>query len=561
MRSRLVGTALCAAALLAAGSGRAADVAAGRVVFRAQCIICHTAESGDNGGGQGPSLARIFGRPAASDPAFSYTDALRTSGLIWDMATLERFLASPGSVAPGSTMVAAVTDATDRQNLIAYLQQTSQSEVAAATATTPAVMPAGEQDWKNDAPGRVHRIDAGALPAPFATPAARNPPKLVARPAQAEPSLPAGFHLEVFASQLLGPRKMLLAGNGDVLVSESAGGRISVLHPSSDGKRAAASEVYLQGLNHPFGLAFYPNAQHPRWLYVAETNRITRYAYRTGDVKPRAKAEVVLGQLPTGGHSTRDVAFSADGAHLFVSVGSGSNVAESMSKKTPAEVSIWQAGHAVGAAWDQESDRAAVLELEMNSAAPPKVYATGLRNCVSLTVQPANGELWCTTNERDLLGDDLVPDYSTRVREGGFYGWPWYYIGANEDPRLKGERLDLRDKVIVPDVLYQAHSASLNLTFYVATTGSSAFPAQYVGDAFAVFHGSWNRSVRTGHKVVRVRMNHGVPTGEYEDFVTGFIVDDGSAWARPVATMELADGSLLLSDDGANLIYRISYGP
>jgi glucose/arabinose dehydrogenase len=419
---------------------------------------------------------------------------------------------------------------------------------------------ADKPDWKNDAPGRIHHIDPAALPAPYATPAAFNASKLVPRPAHARLSLPAGFRIDVFASNLHGPRKMLPAANGDVFVSEFSGGRISILHPAADGRHAASSDIYLEGLRQPFGLAFYPNAEQPQWLYVAETNRITRYAYRTGDLKPRADAEVVVAELPSGGgHSTRDIAFSADGARLFVSVGSASNVAENMSKKPPAELPAWQAEHATGAAWDQEDNRAAVLVRAVNSDAPLAVYATGLRNCVSLTVQPGSGDLWCTVNERDMLGDNLVPDYSTRVREGGFYGWPWYYLGPNEDPRLKGERPDLRDAVIVPDVLYQAHSAALNLTFYTATNGKSAFPAQYVGDGFAVFHGSWNRSARTGHKIVRVRMNHGVPTGDYQDFLTGFIVDDAHAWARPVATTELADGSLLLSDDGANLIYRISY--
>jgi hypothetical protein len=414
-------------------------------------------------------------------------------------------------------------------------------------------------DWRIDAPGRTHRIDPAALPAPYATPGASNPPNLVARPPHARLLLPAGFRIEVFASNLQGPRKMLPAPNGDVFVSEFSGGRISLLHPDRDGRHAARSDVYVQGLRQPFGLAFYPNAGQPQWLYVAETNRIIRYAYRTGDLKPRAEAEVVA-ELPSGGgHSTRDIAFSRDGARLFVSVGSGSNVAENMSKKPPAEIQVWQSGHAIGSAWDQETDRAAVLVRDVNSHEPLKVYATGLRNCVSLTVQPGTGDLWCTVNERDMLGDNLVPDYSTRVRAGGFYGWPWYYLGPNEDPRLKGDRPDLAGKVIVPDVLYQAHSAALNLTFYAASTGKSAFPAQYVGDAFAVFHGSWNRSTRTGHKIVRVHMNHGVPTGDYEDFLTGFIVDDAHAWARPVATTELADGSLLLSDDGANLIYRISY--
>ncbi len=200
-----------------------------------------------------------------------------------------------------------------------------------------------------------------------------------------------------------------------------------------------------------------------------------------------------------------------------------------------------------------------MLVFDVGSNQPGKVYASGIRNCVSLTVQPGNGALWCTTNERDELGDDLVPDYSTRVKEGAWYGWPWYYMGNHEDPRHAGERPDLAGKVTNPDVPYQAHSASLNLTFYTATSGVSAFPKEYVGDGFATLHGSWNRAFRTGHKIVRVRMKNGVPTGEYDDFLTGFIVDDGNAWGRPVALMVNKDGSLLLSDDGANLVYRISY--
>jgi glucose/arabinose dehydrogenase len=176
-------------------------------------------------------------------------------------------------------------------------------------------------------------------------------------------------------------------------------------------------------------------------------------------------------------------------------------------------------------------------------------------------VQPVNGALWCTTNERDALGDDLVPDYSTRVKRGSFYGWPWYYIGSNEDPRLKGDRPDLAGKVSVPDVLYQSHSAALSMTFYEASSGKSAFPAAFVGDAFVGFHGSWNRSLRTGYKLVRVHMKNGEPTGDYEDFLTGFVVDDAHVWGRPVATTELQDGSLLMSEDGGNTILRISYNP
>ena len=353
---------------------------------------------------------------------------------------------------------------------------------------------------------------------------------------------------------------MLLAANGDILVSETNGGRISVLHPAPDGARAAGADVYAQGLKQPFGIAFYPNAENPQWLYVAETNRVTRYPYRTGDVTPRGDAESVIPLLPSGaGHYTRDIAFSPDGTQLFVSVGSASNVADTVSKKTPAEIAAWDSEHGVGADWDQETDRAAVLVFDAAAPGTAKIYATGIRNCVGLTIQPGPGALWCTTNERDALGDDLVPDYSTRVQRGGFYGWPWYYMGSNEDPRLKGDRPDLRGKVLVPDVPYQSHSASLTLTFYTASAGKSAFPPGYVGDAFAAFHGSWNRSLRTGYKVVRVRMKDNQPTGDYEDFLTGFIVPNGDVWGRPVAVTQLKDGSLLLSDDGANVIYRIWY--
>jgi glucose/arabinose dehydrogenase len=230
-----------------------------------------------------------------------------------------------------------------------------------------------------------------------------------------------------------------------------------------------------------------------------------------------------------------------------------------MPKKSPEEVREWEAAHGLGAAWGPEENRAAVLVFEVGSAKPGKIFATGIRNCVGLTVQPATGDPWCTTNERDRIGDDLVPDYTTRVKEGGFYGWPWYYIGNHEEPRLKGDRPDLADKVTVPDVLIASHSAPLNLTFYTATSGKAAFPAEYVGDGFAVLHGSWNRSDRTGHKVVRVRMAKDVPTGAYEDFLTGFIVDDGNSWGRPVAAVVAADGALLVSEDGNNTIYRVAY--
>jgi glucose/arabinose dehydrogenase/cytochrome c2 len=544
-----------------------ADAASGKTLFRAQCAVCHTAEPGDGGGTQGPSLIGIFGRPAGSGAGFSYTPALRGSGLTWDAATLQRFLQSPTVLVPGTTMVVAVSGDADRANLAAYFQsvQGAGGSRSGQAAVTASLIPPGSElsaDWRKDTPGRVHRIDAASLPPPYSTPSASNNPRIVARPADGKLAVPPGFRVEVFANGLAGPRKMLVAPNGDILVSEMRGGRISVLHPAPDGARAAKTEIYSQGLSLPFGLAFYPNAKNPQWLYVAETNRVIRYAYAVGNVAPSSPAEVVVPYLPSGGgHSTRDIAFSADGAQMFVSVGSGSNVAETMPKKTPGEIRAWEATHGLGAAWDREADRAAVLVFDAKSPAGPKLYATGLRNCVSLTTQPANGSLWCTTNERDALGDDLVPDYSTRLTPGGFYGWPWYYIGSNQDPRLKDQRPDLNGHVLVPDVLYQSHSAALNLTFYTASTGRSAFPAEYVGDAFAAFHGSWNRSLRTGYKLVRVHMKNHLPSGDYEDFLTGFIVDNQSVWGRPVATTELADGSLLMSEDSGGIIYRISYWP
>ena len=556
-----------------------ADASAGKAVFHTQCALCHSAQPGDNGGAQGPNLLNVFGRHAASNSEFGYTPALKKSGLTWDAATLDRFLTSPTTVVPGSMMVVPVPDNTERANLIAYFKAVKEGTFKEAT-PKPGPMPAmgpppgspgalkpikGFDDWKNDAPGRAHRIDIAKLPAPYDTPSTAKFPKFVDKPANAQLKLPPGFKIETFASDITGARRMIVAANGDVIISQPSASKVSILRPSADGTKADKVSTFAQGLNLPFGVAFYPDAKNPKWLYVAETNRLVRYAYKTGDLTASSVPEVIVPQLSPvagGGHFTRDVAFSPDNKRLFVSVGSQSNVAEDLPKKSPAEIKDWEAKHGLGTAWGNEENRANVLAFNLDGngiAGPSKVFASGIRNCVSLTVQPGNGALWCTTNERDMLGDDLVPDYSTIVQEGAWYGWPWYYMGNHEDPRHAGERPDLAGKVTSPSVPYQAHSAALNLTFYTAASGASAFPKEYQGDAFAVFHGSWNRAFRTGHKVVRVRMKDGKPTGQYDDFLTGFIVDDGNAWGRPVATVVNHDGSLLLSDDGANVVYRISY--
>lgn len=566
----------CSQSVLAAEAPPLDPPNAGKAFFRAQCGLCHSAEANDNGGAQGPSLIGVFGRQAAASADFSYTAALKQANLSWDAATLDRFLAAPTEVVPGSAMVVPVTDATARANVVAYFQALSEGTFKEPerqgfggpggpgfTPPPPAAPPAGEADWKKDEPGRVHKIDVATLPAPFASPSANNFPRFIAKPAGAELQLPDGFKVDTFATGLQAPRAMVLAPNGDIFLSETQSGRVKVLRPSADGSSAEQIDVFAQGLLQPLGIAFYPAGANPQWVYVAETNRVVRYAYQVGDTVARGVPEIVVPQLSPvgGGHYTRDLAFSQDGTRMFVSVGSQSNVAENaLPDKTPAELQAWEAQHGLGAAWGQEENRAGVLVFDTRVSEPGRNFANGIRNCVGLTVQAETGELWCTTNERDMLGDDLVPDYSTRVREGAFYGWPWYYMGANEDPRHAGKRPDLAGKATIPDVPYTAHSASVDLEFYpLQPSGSSAFPAEYAGDGFTVLHGSWNRAFRTGHKIVRVPIENGVPTGEYIDFMTGFIADDGNAWGRPVALVVAQDGSLLLSDDSANVVYRISY--
>ncbi|HWL88741.1 MAG TPA: PQQ-dependent sugar dehydrogenase, partial [Polyangiaceae bacterium] len=255
-----------------------------------------------------------------------------------------------------------------------------------------------------------------------------------------------------------------------------------------------------------------------------------------------------------GGHTMRNVAFSKDGKRMFVAVGSQSNIAEDLPSRTPDEIHAFEAAHAFGSAWGAEEWRADVLVFDPDGK-NKSILATGIRNCSGMTVNPTTGEVWCATNERDALGDNLVPDYVTRVHEKGYYGWPWYYLGNHEDPRHAGKRPDLAGKATVPDVLFQPHSAPLQVSFY----DGKMFPADYQGNAFVALHGSWNRGGRTGYKVARVIVKNGVPTGEYEDFMTGFVVDDEQVWGRPVGVAVGNDGSLFVSDDGNDTIWRITY--
>ncbi len=395
-------------------------------------------------------------------------------------------------------------------------------------------------DWQSDAPGVEHKITVEELPPNYATPSAYNGPKVVARPKAAKPSVPKGFTVTLYASGLENPRYLRTAPNGDIFVAESYAGKIRVLRDADGDGRPEVNQTFATGLKQPFGLAFYPSGPSPEYLYVANTNGIVRFAYRDGDLKARSRPSHVAdlssgGRLTGGGHWTRDIVFSEDGSRLFASIGSKTNVEDETTEP-------------------EERERARIFQFSPDGS-NKKVYAWGLRNAVGIAVHPETGELWASVNERDGLGDDLVPDYVTRVREGGFYGWPWYYLGKHQDPRHQGARPDLADKVLLPDVLVQAHSAALSIIFY----DGDQFPDDYRGDAFVALHGSWNRAKRTGYKVVRVPLDHGRPKGVYEDFLTGFVTPEGNVWGRPVGLTVAQDGSLLVSEDGNDSIWRITY--
>ena len=405
--------------------------------------------------------------------------------------------------------------------------------------------------WQADKPGTVRLIRPQDLPAPG--PSLANVSRVVAKPAGAAPQVPPGFRIELFAEGLSGPRVIRVAPNGDIFVVETHAGRIRVLRAAGGAVKPTRSEVFATGLRAPFGIAFFPGGDSPQWVYVANTDSVVRFPYSAGDLKAAGPAETIVAKLPAGGHRTRDVVFTPDDARMLVSVGSASNAGGGMGKP-PGGLEAWVSQQPLGAAWGYETGRAAVLSFDPDGR-HMRIFATGIRNCVGLAIQPATGTPWCSTNERDALGEDLVPDYVTRVKESAFYGWPWFYIGNHEDPRHAGARPDLKDKVTVPDVLLQAHSASMGLAFYEGHN----FPSEYRGDAFAAQHGSWNRSRRTGYKVIRIRLKGGVPTGEYEDFVTGFVVNDREVWARPVGVAVARDGALLISEDGNGTIWRVSH--
>jgi glucose/arabinose dehydrogenase len=402
---------------------------------------------------------------------------------------------------------------------------------------------AGDQsafsDFRSERPGTMHHITAADLPAPFATSSVSNSPKVEPRPADAKPQTLPGYSVALYADGLDNPRLMRTAPNGDVFVAESRPGRVKVIRGRDAAGRAQTVEVFADGLTRPFGIAFYPPGPNPTHVYVGNTDAIVRFPYQVGDLKARGPRETIAGvptSAPPGrGHWSRDIVFSRDGKKMYVSVGSLTNVDDV--ETNPGE-----------------KDRATVLEFNPDGSGR-RVYASGIRNAVGLAVHPTTGQIWVSVNERDALGDNLVPDYISHIEDGAFYGWPWFYIGDHQDPRHNGKHPELKSKVKVPDVLLQPHSASLEMLFYSGTQ----FAPEHRSSIFAAEHGSWNKLQRTGYKVIRVPLKNGAPTGEYEDFLTGFVIDYGHVWGRPVGVTQASDGSLLVSDDGSNAIWRVAY--
>ena len=376
-----------------------------------------------------------------------------------------------------------------------------------------------------------HDIKVADLPPPEVQHGPVNTSKIIPRPEGAELTLPQGFEISVWAEgDLERPRWMAEAPNGDVFVAESEGNRISVLRDKNKDGKVDERFIFATGLARPFGMAFWRD-----YLYVGDTDAVVRFKYKPGQTTAEGAPEKIAA-LPMNGyreHWTRNLIFSPDNSKLYVTVGSKSNV---------------DAG--------EEPMRAAISEFNPDGTAH-RIYASGTRNPIGLAFNPATKQLWAAVQERDLIGNDLVPDYVTAVKDGAFYGWPYSYIGKNEDPRRKGERPDLVDRTVVPDVLIQAHSAVLGLVFYEG----KMFPNEYRGDAYVALHGSWNRSKRTGYKIIRIRFKNGKPVGGYDDFITGWMLgeDNPNVWGRPVGLLVMKDGSMLVSDDGAHKIWRVTY--
>jgi glucose/arabinose dehydrogenase len=502
-----------------AGKKDAAE--AGAKLYAANCAACHTPSG--RGGGNLPALAS------------GATQSAKDGEIFWFI--------TKGDVDSGMPSWAQLPGE-QRWQIVTFLKSNTWPEPPAANSASTAgaiSAPAPKApftDFRYEKPGNVRKITVEDLPAPFATESARNNADMVGRPNDGWPKAPAGFKVDLYATHLDGPRLIRTAPNGDYFVAESDAGDIRVFRGITSDSKPQQTETFVSGLSRPYGIAFYPPGPDPKYVYIGDTDAIVRFPYQNGDVKARGKKERIVA-LPHGltGHWTRSVQFSPDGRKMYVSVGSVSNIDDADTHPG-------------------EKNRADILEFNPDGSGM-RIYAYGIRNAGGgLAVEANTGVLWVSTNERDALGDNLVPDYITHVQEGGFYGWPWWYMGGHQDPRHVGKHPELQEKVITPDVPLQPHNASLQLTFY----DGKQFPKEYDGDIFASEHGSWNKSTRVGYEVIRVpRHQTGKASGEYEDFLTGFVLDNGNVWGRPVGIAVAQDGSLLVSDDGSDSIWRVSY--
>ena len=508
-----------------AGQQAAAD--AGKVLYARNCLACH-----------GKTLQGTGNVPSLVDGKLNGVSA---GEIFW--------FVTKGDKDNGMPSWAFLPDE-KRWQIVTYVEAalSTASKPAAGPTSAPAPEVAGMKikaaapnapftDFRYEKPGTTRKITAKDLPKPYATDSADNGAELVARPENVWPLAAPGFKVELFAAGLENPRLLRSAPNGDIFLAESDPGRIRVFRGMTSDGKPEQMQVFASGLKKPYGIAFYPPGPDPQWIYVGNTNEVIRFPYRNGDLKASGASQHIADLPAGGGHWTRSVEFSPDGKRMFVAVGSASNVDDTDTHPG-------------------EKDRADILVCDPTNCTL-SVYAYGIRNAGGgIAVNPQTSELWCSVNERDALGDNLVPDYITHVEEGGFYGWPWWYIGAHQDPRHQGKHPELKDKVIVPDVLLQPHNASLEFTFY----GADKFPAEYKGDIFASEHGSWNKATRVGYEVIRIPLHQtGHATGEYQDFLTGFVLPDGHVWGRPVGIAVAPDGSLLVSDDGSNSIWRVSY--
>ncbi len=381
---------------------------------------------------------------------------------------------------------------------------------------------------------------ANPLPAPYATPSARNHPTVVAKPANVKLRVPQGFEADVWASGFIRPRFMLMGRKGEILLADS-GGEAAIAAVGSKGVRgkqgavivfpggrAEARRSLISGLDRPYGMALWKN-----YLYVADPEGVTRYPFDEDKLTVGKGEQVISLAGLTGGHWTRTILFDREGKKLYLSIGSGSNVDTG-----------------------EDPRRAAIVRYNPDGSGQ-EIYASGTRNPIGIHWYPDSDTLWASVQERDGLGDNLVPDYFTSIRQGAFYGWPYAYSGPNEEPRHKGERPDLVARTVKGDVLLGSHVAVLDFRFY---TGQK-FPAHYRGGAFLALHGSWNRSKRTGYSIAFIPFKNGRPSGPPEDFLTGWMLspDSKDVWGRPVGLLVLPDGSMLVSDDGGNRIWRIQY--